>query len=153
MPSSKLASFFTALFFGWGILFGLFALGEYFSAASIKGLGVGTSTAVSMTIQMWVGGCAFFGIASLICRIPNGTTAAAQTPLDVPPLQSEAPPSNEPVPGDKSHAKPRETKDYKGCRYAVHGDDMVVASIDGKPMTWRNEAAFTAWIDSHPSFQ
>lgn len=154
MQPSKLASALTSLFFLWGILFGLLSLIQFMDAASMSNLGVGTSSAVNMTILFWIGGCVFFGLASLICRIPNGQVAQSSAELHSPVVQEHRMATVEqPLPGDRSKEPAREKKSYMGCNYNLHADGTVVAGIDGNPMTWRDEAAFTAWIDRHPIYQ
>lgn len=148
-------------FLAWGVIFGAIAFSEYMRASAQTSLGVGTSSAVSMTILMWIAGLIFFGLNALIFKSSPNVASAGSRPTGSGPAQGTAlpaigmnhPVSDEPIAGDRSHARAARTEVYKDCRYAVHGDHRVVAKVDGKPMTWQNEAAFRSWVDRHPGFQ
>jgi hypothetical protein len=148
-------------FLAWGVIFGAITFSEYMRASAQTSLGVGTSSAVSMTILMWIAGLIFFGLNTLIFKSSPNVASADSQPTRSGPTEGAAslaigtirPVSDEPIAGDRSHARAARTEVYKECRYAVHGDDRVVAKVDGKPMTWQSEQAFKSWVDRHPDFQ
>ena len=66
---------FIALFWMWGVGYGVYAFATLLQAESLSGLTAVTTTAVNMRLTAWVGGLLLFGIAAIAA--PSKITVTA----------------------------------------------------------------------------
>ena len=78
---------FIALFWTWGIGYGVYAFATLLQAESLSGLSAVTTTAVNMRLTAWVGGLLLFGIAAVAAPSKITVTAteaqAGSSPADL----------------------------------------------------------------------
>ena len=76
---------FIALFWLWGVGYGIYAFATLLQAEGLSGLTVVTTTAVNMRLTAWIGGLVLFGIATIAA--PSKTTVTA---VDAPSAAGQA---------------------------------------------------------------